>query len=90
MTRRSNPPPRRPPSGPGRPGGKDKNQNIDNELRLSRAIRKAESLQKQRLRRGDWDTESDNLEGEPAEPDLDSALEDGLDETEGREDDEGE
>jgi hypothetical protein len=70
MTRRRNPPPRRP-LGPGRPSGKEKEQNVDNELRLARAVRKAESLQKQRLRRGDWDADYDEA-GEPAEVESDA------------------
>lgn len=67
MTRRRNPPPRRP-QGPSRPG-KDKEQTVDNELRLARAVRKAESLQKQRLRRGEWDADYDEA-AEPLEAEL--------------------
>ena len=76
MTRRRNPPPRRPTSGTGRPGGKDKDQNVDNDLRLARAVRKAESLQKQRLRRGDWDADYGDLDNDLSEADLGETLSD--------------
>lgn len=53
MTRRRNPPPRR----PLRPT-KDKDQ-VDSDLRMARANRKAESLQKQQLRRLEWDEDAE-------------------------------
>ncbi len=60
MTRRRNPPPRR----PQRPT-KDKDQ-VDSDLRMARANRKAESLQQQKLRRLEWDEEAEPS-GETAE-----------------------
>jgi hypothetical protein len=42
---------------------------------VARAVRKAESLQKQRLRRGDWDTDYDDAD-EPLEAGFDAELED--------------
>lgn len=63
MTRRRNPPPRR----PLRPT-KDKDQ-LDSELRMARANRKSDSLQKQKLRRLEWDEDAEN----PGEDDLEEA-----------------
>lgn len=60
MTRRRNPPPRRSTSG-GRTPGKDKEQ-VENELRIARAARKAESQTKQQLRRWDWEAAEDEEE----------------------------
>lgn len=60
MTRRRNPPPR--PQRPNRPN-KEKDT-LDNDLRLARATRKAESQQKQQLRRREWNSELDGPEEE--------------------------
>jgi hypothetical protein len=60
MTRRRNPPPRQ----PLRPQ-RSKEQEIDNDLRLARATRKAESMQKQQLRRQQWDNDYDDVEVDP-------------------------
>jgi hypothetical protein len=62
MTRRRNPPPRNP-AGPLR--SKKNTESVDNELRLARAARRADSQQKQRLRRGEWETEPDDVDVEP-------------------------
>ena len=61
MTRRRSPQPRRPGAGPTRTTGREKEQNKDSELRQARVQRKAESQQKQRLRRLDWDAETDDV-----------------------------
>ena len=58
MTRRRNPPPRR----PQRPT-KDKDQ-VDSDLRVARANRKAESQQKQKLRRLEWDEDAEEVLGD--------------------------
>lgn len=60
MTRRRNPPPRQ----PLRPQ-RSKEKEIDNDLRLARATRKAESMQKQQLRRQQWDNDYDDIEADP-------------------------
>ena len=59
MTRRRNPPPRQ----PLRPQ-RSKEKEIDNDLRLARASRKAESTQKQQLRRQQWDNDEE-VGGDP-------------------------
>jgi len=61
VTRRRNPPPRR----PIRPA-KDKDQ-VDSDLRAARANRKAESVQKQKLRRLEWDEDAEGFVGEETE-----------------------
>ncbi len=61
MTRRRNPPPRT----PLRPQ-RSKEKEIDNDLRLARATRKAESMQKQQLRRQQWDNDYEEVGGDPA------------------------
>ena len=63
MTRRRNPPPRT-----GRPlrPGKDKEQ-LDTDLRNAKVARKAESQQKNRLRRHEWDDEVEDANPEPEE-----------------------
>lgn len=55
MTRRRNPPPRNP-SRPLRGPSKDKDQ-VDSDLRTAKVARKADSQQKQRLRRLEFDEE---------------------------------
>lgn len=70
MTRRRNPPPRNP-QRPQR-SSKDFDQ-LDSELRMARANRRADSLQKQKLRRLEWDDDSElepedmNFEGDDAQ-----------------------
>lgn len=66
MTRRRNPPPRRPGAG-GRSPSKDKEQ-AEQDARLARATRKAENQKKQQLRRWDWEGAED------AEADGDDAM----------------
>ena len=84
MTRRRNPPPRRPGQGPARPPGRKDEQSKENDLRLTRALRKAQDLQKQRLRRHDFDDADDEpgaaaAAGEEEDFDLGDAIRNSLD-----------
>jgi hypothetical protein len=80
MTPRGNAPRR--PQRPGRPN-KDK-ENLESDLRQARAARKAETAQKQRLRRGEWETELEDVSGEPESLDF-GAADEGEDNGEGEE-----
>jgi hypothetical protein len=62
VTRRRNPPPRGP-IRPQRPG-KEREQ-LESDLRIARANRKAASQEKQRLRRREWDEEVVDTDAEP-------------------------
>ena len=73
MTRRRNPPSHRPP-GSNR-ASKDRDT-IDSELRAARANRKADSQQKQALRRLEWDAEMPEAEEEDTEMFEDEPTED--------------
>ena len=53
MTRRRNPPPRN----PSRPTRPSKDKDLDSDLRTAKVARKADSQQKQRLRRREFDEE---------------------------------
>ena len=53
MMRRRNTPPKRGPVAPRR--AQDKEREVESELRAARANRKASSVQKQQLRRLEWD-----------------------------------
>jgi hypothetical protein len=68
MTRRRNPPPR-----PLRPNRSKKDQEqLDNDLRVARANRRAENHQKQMLRRREWDQDgADDAEDLPMESEAD-------------------
>jgi hypothetical protein len=85
VTRRRNPPPRNP-LRPQR-SSKDKDQ-LDSELRMARANRRAENLQKQKLRRLDWDPEAEDSNLEPGDLDPetteDAAAEDADEDDTGR------
>lgn len=60
MTRRRSTPPGR----SSRPQRPPKEKDIDNDLRLARASRKADAQQKQRLRRQEWETDADEVDNE--------------------------
>ena len=67
MTRRRNPSPNRSSPGSPRTTGRKQEENKDSELRQARAVKKAQEQEKIRLRRGDWNTEPDAAEDEPAD-----------------------
>ena len=80
MTRRRSTPPGR----PTRPQRPTKEKDIDNDLRLARASRRAEAQQKHRLRRQDWDTEADDTETDSSTLESDGGPDDRGDGDNGR------
>jgi hypothetical protein len=70
-----------------RPTKPPKEKDIDNDLRLARASRKADAQQKHRLRRHDWDSEGEDVENEPSAWESDRGPDDRGDDDDSRGDD---
>ena len=69
MARRGKPAPPGP-LRPNRPSKVNKEREINSELRKARASRKAETLQKQSLRRNDWDNKVEEVTGDEDDDDV--------------------